>query len=167
MTGGQVSSRRVDGEYLLTSTPWATTLPGGPGSAVTLLNLVTNERRTVQPGPDEVAVCDATWCRVTVTGSGGLLGIDLMHPDGADRRRIAGPEGTPTGGDVTLLGRYVPLAIDRADGVGLSVYDLTTGQTQVVAQRAANVGGRGGVLWWSTGVGPETTWHALDLSGLA
>ena len=89
-----------------------------------------------------------------------------MRPDSSERRRIAGPEATPTAADTTLLGRYVPLATELTDGVGLSIYDVTNDETLLVAQRAANVGGRGAVLWWSTGLGSQLTWHALDLSRL-
>jgi hypothetical protein len=66
-----------------------------------------------------------------------------------------------------LLDRFVPLATDRADGVGLNLYDLTTGTTQLVAPRATNVAGRGTILWWSTGLGADLTWHALDLARLS
>jgi hypothetical protein len=162
--GGQVGIRPLTGEFLLTTPPWAVSVPAGPGSPVTLQNLDTDKRVNVTTVAGEAATCDPTWCRVTVAGDAGLVGIDLMHPDGSGRVRVAGPEATPTIGDATLLDRYVPLAVDRADGVGLSLYDVSTGRTQLVAQRAANVGGRGAILWWSTGVGSGVVWHALDLS---
>ena len=101
---------------------------------------------------------------IAVTGDTALVGIDMMHPDGTSRRRIAGAEATPTIGDATLLDRYVPLTTDRGDtGVGLSLYDLNTGRTDLVTTNAANVQGRDGVLWWSTGAGTSLTWHAVDL----
>ena len=87
-------------------------------------------------------------------------------PDGSGRRTVAGPEATPTAADFVLLDRYVPLAIDRDDGVGLSVYDIDSSELRQVALRAADVGGRSGILWWSTGLGAELVWHALDLSRL-
>jgi hypothetical protein len=164
--GGPVSVRRLDGEYRLSTPPWAVTATAGPGRPVTLLNLETNQRIDVFVEPTDVAVCDPVWCRLTVTGEEGLVAIDVMQPDGAGRRRIAGPEATPTIGEVALLDRYVPLAVDRSDGVGLSIVDLTTGKTHLVAPRATNVAGRGGIVWWSTGAGPELTWHALDLTRL-
>ncbi len=166
ITGGQVSTRRIDGEFLLSTTPWAVSVPAGPGSPVTLLNLTSDERLTVTTATDEAAVCDPVWCRVSVTGESGLIGVDVMRPDGSDRQRVADSKVTPVIGAATLLGRYLPLAIDRADGVGLTLYDLTTGTSQLIAPRAGNVAGRGGILWWSTGVGSELTWHALDLSRL-
>jgi len=164
--GGQVGATRVDGELLLTNPPWAMSLPGGLGTPVTLRNITTGEEVTFATAPDESAVCDPSWCRVAVAGGSGLVGVDLVRPDGTERRRIAGPEATPTIGEPVLLGRFVPLATERPDGLGLSLYDLTTGETELLAPRAGNVGGHGGILWWSTGVGTELTWHALDLSRL-
>jgi len=165
--GGEASYQSIDGDYRLSTLPWLVSANSGPGASVTLYNLDTGVQVPLAPGPTEAAVCDPTWCRVTVTGDGGLVGIDMMHPDGSQRRRIAGSKSTPTVADPTLLGRYVPLATDRAGGVGLELYDLTTGQTQLVAERASGVAGRGGVLWWSTGVGAALAWHALDLAALA
>jgi hypothetical protein len=133
---------------------------------VKLYNPDTGVTVPVVTGPGDAAVCDPTWCRVTVTGAGGLLGIDMMHPDGSGRQRIAGSTSTPTVADPTLLGRYVPLATDRPDGVGLELYDLTSGHTVLLAEHTGNVAGRGGVLWWSTGLGSALTWHALDLATL-
>jgi hypothetical protein len=167
VTGGQVTVLPLDGEFRLTVPPWAVTAVAGPGRPVTLINLETGEEIDANPGDNGALVCDPVWCRVAVTGDAGLAGIDLMHPDGSQRRRVAGPEATPTIGDATLLDRYVPLAVDRAEGVGLSLHDLTTGQTQLVAVHASNVAGRGGILWWSTGTGAQLTWHSLDLSALS
>lgn len=164
--GGTVSVRRLDGEYRLSTPPWAVTATTGPGRPVTLLNLETNERIDVNVEPTDVAVCDPVWCRLTVTGEEGLVAIDVMRTDGSERRRIAGSEATPTIGDAALLDRYVPLAVDRSGGVGLSIVDLSTGKTHLVAPRATNVTGRGSIVWWSTGTGPDLTWHALDLARL-
>ena len=164
--GGPVSVRPLDGEYRLSTPPWVVTSTAGPGRPITLVNLETNQRIDVSIEATDVAVCDPVWCRLTVTNGQGLVAIDVMRPDGTDRRRIAGPEATPTIGDAALLDRYVPLAVDRSDGVGLSIVDLTTGRTHLVATRATNVAGRGGIVWWSTGVGPELTWHSLDLDRL-
>ncbi len=164
LTGGQVSIKRLPGEYGLSSPPWVVTVPTGTGGAVTLVNLTTNAATTVTTGPTEAAACSPTWCRMAVTSDAALVGIELMRPDGSDRRKIAGGEATPTIADPTLLDRWVPLATDRGDGgVGLSIYDLESGKTDLVTPNAANVQGRNGVLWWSTGAGTTLTWHAVDL----
>ena len=164
VTGGEVNVRPLDGEYRLSAPPWVVTAGAGPGQPVRLVNLDTGERIDVRTEPTEAAFCDPVWCRISVTGDAGLAGIDVMHPDGSQRRRLTGPEATPPIGDATLLDRYVPLAVDRADGVGLSIADLSTGQTRLVADHATNISGRGGIVWWSTGNGPQLTWHALDLT---
>jgi hypothetical protein len=164
LTGGQVSIKRLAGEYALTNPPWAVSVSAGRGSAISLVNLSSDATTTVSTGPSEVATCSPTWCRITVTSDTSLVGIELMHPDGSNRRKVAGSEATPTIADPTLLDRYVPLATDRGDGgVGLSLYDLETGKTELVTPQAANVQGRNGVLWWSTGAGTTLIWHAVDL----
>lgn len=167
VTGGVVSVRPLDGQYRLTTPPWAVTAATGPGQHVTFVNLETGEQRTTAVAGTEAVVCDRMWCRIAVSDDTGLVGIDMMRPDGSERRRIAGPEATPVIGDPTLLDRYVPLAVDRGDGVGLALHDLVTEQTRVIAAQATNVAGRGGVLWWSSGAGATLTWHALDLTGLS
>jgi hypothetical protein len=167
LTGGQVSIKRLAGEYVLTTRPWAVSIPGGQGNQISLVNLSTDAKTTVTTGPTEVAVCSPTWCRLALTSDSALVGIDLMRPDGSQRRRIAGAEATPTIADPILLDRYVPLATDRGDGgVGLSLYDVETGRTDLVTPQAANVQGRNGILWWSTGAGSTLTWHAVDLRQL-
>jgi hypothetical protein len=106
---------------------------------------------------------------MSVLNGDSVVRMDLQRVDGSDRRRIAGSEATPTIADVAVLDRFVPLATDRGDGqpgVGLSLYDIETGRTDLVAVDAANIQARNGMLWWSTGVGPELRWHAVDLRTL-
>jgi hypothetical protein len=167
LTGGQVTTKRVAGEYRLAGWPWAVSIAGGRGAPVTMLDLTTDAATEVATGVDDVPVCSPAWCRMTVAGDAGLVGIDLVRPDGSDRRRIAGSEATPIIADATLLDRYVPLTTDRGSGgVGLSLYDLTTGRTDLVTAQAANVQGRDGVLWWSSGAGEALVWHAVDLRAI-
>jgi hypothetical protein len=166
LTGGQVDISRLTGEYRLTSWPGAVSIGGGRGAPVTLLDLTTGTLTAIGTEADEVPVCSLAWCRISVSGAEGLVGIDLARPDGGERRRIAGPEATPIIADATLLDRYVPLATDRGEGSGLSLYDAVTGRTDLVAVDVANVQGRDGVLWWSTGAGTELVWHAVDLHAI-
>jgi hypothetical protein len=64
----------------------------------------------------------------------------------------------------------VPLATDRGDGLaastGLSLYDIDQDRIDLLAVGVANIQGRDGVLWWSTGIGDDLEWHALDLRTL-
>ena len=179
LTGGRVSVRTVAGEFALTGWPWLVGV-GGRGAAVTLLNLETDERISVPTGPDEVAACAARWCRIGVLGDGALVGLDLLHPDGSQRRRVVDAGATPAIVDVTLLDRFVPLALELggdgdpagggaggdAVGAALGVYDIERDRLELVTEDAVNVQGRDGVLWWATGSGSGLTWHALDLRTL-
>jgi hypothetical protein len=168
LTGGTVTTRRLTGEYAMSGWPWVVSVTGGKGNPVLLHDLNTDTVVTVTTAATELPVCGPTWCRVSVTNESGLVGIDVMHPDGSARRRIAGPEATPTIADATLLDRYVPLITDRGAGrIGLSLFDLTTANTDLVAIEVANVQGRDGVLWWSTGVGSALVWHAVDLRAIS
>jgi hypothetical protein len=105
---------------------------------------------------------------MAVVGNNELIRIDLQKPDGSQRHRIAGNEATPTITDVAMLDRYVPLKTDPdptandVDG-GLSLYDMTTGKTELIANQVSNVQAHAGVLWWSSGLGDDLVWHAIDL----
>ena len=168
VTGGQVTTRRLAGEYTLSAWPYAVSVTGGRGAPVTLFDLTTDATVEVATTANEVPVCSPTWCRMTLAGGEGLTGIEVVHPDGTARKRVAGSEATPTIGDATLLDRFVPLATDRGSGgTGLSLHDLSSGRTDLVTADANNVQGRDGVLWWSTGAGNSLVWHAVDLHGLS
>jgi hypothetical protein len=159
LSGGTVAIQRLPGQRVLLTPPWVVNLAGGRGTPVEMLNLSTNQKLTVPTQVAEVATCSPTWCRMVVLNGNDLVRIDLQRPDGSDRRRIAGSEATPTITDVMLLDRYVPLKTDA----GLSIYDVTTGRTDLVAANVGDVQARGSILWWSTGAGTELVWHAIDL----
>jgi hypothetical protein len=167
LTGGTVATTRLAGTFGLTAPPWAVTASPAQGKPVELVNLTTNQKLTVSVAPSETATCGPTWCRVAVLGEGGLVRLELEHPDGSQRRRIAGPEATPTIDQAALLDRFVPLKTDvPGGGAGLSLYDIDTGRTSLVAIGVANVAGAAGLLWWSTGSGTSVAWSALDLSAV-
>lgn len=170
LTGGSVSIRRLTGTYALSAWPWAVS-PGGRGAPVRLLNLNDGKRIEVGTGAAETAICSPNWCRTATLEGNSVARFDVLRPDGSQRRRMAGNEATPSIADVALLDRFVPLTTDRGDagdrvGVGLSLYDISTGHTDLVAADVANVQGRDGMLWWSTGTGDELAWHAIDLRAL-
>lgn len=170
--GGSVTTKRLTGDLALAAWPFAVSINGGRGQPVVLINYATGARVTLQTGPNETATCAPLWCRIGVLAAEALDRLELVRPDGSDRRRIAGAEATPTLVDVTLLDRYVPLRTDRGEtaelsGVGLSVYDIATGETDLLATDVDNVAGSGAMLWWSVGTGAALTWHAIDLRTLA
>ena len=169
LTGGQVTVTKLDGEFALSTWPWVVSASPGRGTPVQLANLSDDKRIQVPTQVSEVAACGPIWCRMSVLDGDEVVRMDLQRVEGSDRRRIAGKEATPTIADVAVLDRFVPLATDRGDGqpgVGLSLYDIETGRTDLVAVDAANIQARDGILWWSTGTGAELRWHAVDLRTL-
>jgi hypothetical protein len=168
LTGGTVAATRLDGAFELSAAPWVVTGGAAQGKPVELVNLTTNQKVTVSVAASETATCGPTWCRIAVLGEGGLVRLDLEHPDGSQRRRIAGPEATPTIDQVALLDRFVPLKTDLPNGgAGLSLYDIDNGRTSLVAIGVANIAAAGALLWWSTGSGTSVAWSALDLSAVS
>ena len=129
-----------------------------------LRNTATRRDTPVVTDGPETAVCGPVWCRVTGTGR-----IDLMHPDGSDRRRIAGGDARAAITDAVVLDRFALLDEPGAGGdlTGTStllVYDTATGRTVEVADGADSVFAGGGLVWWSTGAdGDEIRWHVVDL----
>src|SRR5690606_28245768 len=95
LSGGRVDVRDVPGEYGLSAWPWLVSIGGGRGTSIELLNLVDDERIKVPTEADEITSCSPAWCRVGVLGAGVLQELDLMRPDGSQRRSIAGPDSTP------------------------------------------------------------------------
>lgn len=169
LSGGRVDVRDVPGEYALSSWPWLVSAGGGRGVNVELLNLVDGESIEVPTAANEITSCSPAWCRIGVLGADALRGLDLMRPDGSQRRSIAGPDSTPVLVDVALLDRFVPLATDRDTGSGvidLSLYDIDRGRVDLVARDVTDIQGEGAIVWWSTGTGAEQAWHALDLGAV-
>ena len=166
LSGGAVSVRDEPGTWGLTAWPWV--VDGGPDNpGATRLRSLTDNRETRVPGSG-LTTCGPAWCRVMVMSADGLTGIDLMHPDGTARRRVAGSAAGAAVTDVALLDRFAVLSESRPDSdltgtEGLLVYDLKTGRTVDVAAAVSGAFGRGGVLWWSTGDQDNLRWHTLDL----
>jgi hypothetical protein len=172
VTGGRVSMTRQAGSFALTAYPWLVTVSTSQSTPIELVNLATRHRIRVATGPTESARCSPTWCRVVVLGAGGPQHIDIERPDGTQRRRIAGGNASAVVSDVALLDRYEVITIDGptpsavgapSGGQLLTVYDLSTGRSTLVAAGVAQVGAHGAMLWWSTGSATAPTWSAIDL----
>jgi hypothetical protein len=166
--GGSVSVEALPGQYALSQWPWVVSRTGGRGEPIEMLNLTTKAAVKVTTGESEVGTCSPIWCRMVVLSGNTLVRIDLLSPDGTQRRRVAGAEATAPIADVALLDRFIPLKTDPgASGgeAGLSLYDIDAGSTDLIADAAGNVAGRGSVLWWSTGSAANLEWHVLDLAG--
>jgi hypothetical protein len=167
LDGGPVRVRPLDRGFGLTAWPWATTSTGGEPGSVELLNLSTGERRGVPAGPEEFLTCSPTWCRVTtLVEDGQEIAYSIRRGDGSDAREFGD---TPMNVDVALMDRYEVLASDTVNGPAqrLSLYDLTSGQTVLLADTATGtVGSDGRHLWWSTGDNEVLQWYVVDLRRL-
>jgi hypothetical protein len=172
LTGGAVSVRTEPGAWALSEWPWLVSAGSGQTGPVQLRDLDTRQVRTVQAASTELATCGPTWCRVLVLAGDGPSRIDLMRPDGSDRRRVADGAATASVIDVALLDRFEVLSQSTGDQSApisaqqLLLYDLKEKRVVVVADGVGIVQSRGGLLWWSTGDNETTSWHTLDLRTL-
>jgi len=168
--GGSVNITRVNGAYTLTGWPWLVSFSSAGTAQLEMYNQQTKQRVKLPTTPVEVVRCSPQWCRIVVLGGDAVpVRIDLQHPDGSDRRRIAGAEANAVIGDVALLNRFEPLGVaGPSDAVGrdLVLYDIKSGKTVSVASGVDVIRARLGVLWWSTGSDADLTWHSLDLRQL-
>lgn len=172
LDGGPVSARRVPGTFALSAWPWLVSASGSADAAqpMELVNLLDDRRVRVPSVATELVGCSPAWCRALVLGpDGGAARIEVMRPDGAERRRIAGGSVSAALSDVALLDRFEVLTRGRERQGGaaqLAVYDLGDAATTVVADGIGTVSARQGVLWWSTGEAQPEQWFALDLRAL-
>ncbi|GAB3802709.1 hypothetical protein GCM10027605_23040 [Micromonospora zhanjiangensis] len=167
LTGGPVAVRRERGAWALDRWPWLVSVTAGV-EPVRLRNLTTGVLITVKSAPTEQLSCGGTWCRVSTVSGAGPVNIDLMRPDGSDRRPVVNGVGVVSVTDVALLDRFEVYAVGAADasltaGQHLMAYDLKTRRTVDIVPDAGVVQARAGVLWWSTGRDEATVWHAVDL----
>jgi hypothetical protein len=167
LAGGSVRVRPLDRDFGLTAWPWATTSTSGEPGSVELLNLSTGERRVVSAGPEEFLSCSPSWCRVvTLVDDGQEIEYSIRRGDGSDAREFGD---TPMNVDVALMDRFEVLAADAESGPAgrLSLYDIASGRTVLLADSAAGtVGSDGRHLWWSTGDNEVLQWHVVDLRRL-
>ncbi|MEV6305644.1 hypothetical protein AB0M02_39945 [Actinoplanes sp. NPDC051861] len=168
LTGGPVRVRTEKGQWALTAWPWLTDDVGGQAGAIRMRNMTTGEEKRVTATGPEWNMCVPTWCRVMVMSGDGLARIDMMRPDGTERRRIAGAGTQSAVSDVAVLDRFEVLSETRPDSdvtgtAGLVVHDLVTGKTVVLSAAADLAATRDGMLWWSTGDQETAIWHTLDL----
>jgi hypothetical protein len=164
--GGRSAVRRFDGAYRLSAWPWMITA-NGPKAPLELLNLESDQRIGVIRSQFETVQCSPNWCRaVAVSPNSGSTRLDVMRPDGSQRRRIAGEFLGPATYDVALLDRYEPVVQSTGTSQRLVLYDIATAQLTDLADGVGMVAAGNGVLYWSTGDVRQLAWHALDLRTL-
>jgi hypothetical protein len=168
LTGGPVRITRQPGEWTLASWPWLDDGASGGAAATLLRNMSTGREITVPTAGGEFAACSPSWCRVMVVTGDDLTRIDLMRPDGSQRREIATGTARTAVPDVAVLDRFEILAEPgRHSGTsgtaGLLVYDIDTGDTVELATAANDTQSRNGLVWWYTSGAGTSEWHVLDL----
>jgi len=168
LTGGKVTVREEPGTWALTAWPWLTNGGGDQSGTTVLRNLAANKDTPVRTTGPELITCSAAWCRVLVMNGDGLARIDLMHPDGSARRRVAGSAAGAAVPDVAVLDRFELLSETGPDSdltgtAGLLIYDLKTDRTVDISTAVDGVFSRNGVVWWATGDQDNLVWHTLDL----
>jgi hypothetical protein len=168
LAGGPVQVNTEPGTWALSAWPWLVNGFADQTGTTRLRNMATHRDIAVNSSGVELTTCSPTWCRVMVMSGGGLARIDLMHPDGTARRRIAGSAGTAAITDVAPLDRFEVLAeagpnSDLTGTEQLLVYEIASRRTVDIDAEASAVFCRNGVLWWSTGNRDDTVWHTIDL----
>ena len=168
LTGGPVEVREEKGRWALSAWPWITDEAGSRSGTVTMRELTTGREVRVPFTGAEFGMCGPAWCRVMVMAGEGLARIDVMRPDGSDRRRVAGPNTQAAVNDVAVLDRFEILSepgpnFDLTGAAGLVVHDLRTGRTVTLTAAADLAATKDGMLWWSTGSQEAAVWHTLDL----
>jgi hypothetical protein len=167
--GGPVRVRTEPGAWALAGWPWLVSTGSGQRGPMRLHNLDTGHTTTVDAGDDTPDQCGPAWCRVFVLKGDDPVRSVLMRPDGTGRQTATDNGATAAIADVAVLDRFEVLAGDSSTlatavgGARLLIYDLKTRQLVNVSEAASRVSYRGGVLWWSTSGGNNTTWHTLDL----
>ena len=163
LTGGAVSVRTEPGEWAMSAWPWLV-----DDQDRRLRNLETRRDTDVAAGGPVITTCAPVWCLVVGTSQDGPARIDLVHPDGTGRRRIAGGTARSAVTEVAVLDRFELLSepgpnSDLTGRETLLAYDVATSRTVTVAADVDGAFTGGGMLWWSTGDDDNVTWHALDL----
>jgi hypothetical protein len=168
LTGGPVQVRREKGTWSLTAWPWLVDGFGDRTGTTRLRDTVRLRDVAVPSTGVELLTCTPTWCRVMIMDETGLARIEVMHPDGTARERVAGGGAAAALTDVMVLDRFevISEAGPDSDLTGterLLIFDIATRSTVDLAAEAQSAAYRGGVLWWSTGDQDNTVWHTIDL----
>ncbi|MDG4833571.1 hypothetical protein O7627_30320 [Solwaraspora sp. WMMD1047] len=171
LAGGTVEIRTEPGAWARSAWPWLVSAGTGESGPIQLRDLEARKIIEVDAAGTELVSCSPAWCRVLVLGSDGPGRIDLMRPDGADRREVAAGTATASIIDVAVLDRFEVLSLSDAQRTAtgtqqLLLYDLREERTVTVAEGIGSVLYRSGRLWWSTGGSEITGWSGLDLRSL-
>ncbi|MEU7908774.1 hypothetical protein [Actinoplanes sp. NPDC049118] len=169
LTGGPVRIQPQAGTWKLSAYPWLVDGVNQAAGATRLRDLTTGREVAVaRAGRRATTACGPAWCRVAALAGDGTNRIELMHPDGSGRERIAGDVAATVITDVAPLDRFEVLAqvgpnSELTGNSQLVVFEMATRQTIEISPDAGSVSYRDGVLWWTTGNLDGVVWHSLDL----
>ena len=169
LTGGPVEVRTEAGTWALSAWPWQIDGVDGSAGTTTVRNITTGRTVAVANSRKRSTVdCSPTWCRVVSLSAEGLNQIELMRPDGSDRKRIAGDDAATAIADVAPLDRFELVAAlgpvsDQTGTTRLLAYEISSRRTVEISPAAQRVFYNAGVLWWSTGNLEAVVWHSIDL----
>ncbi|MEU4235727.1 hypothetical protein [Actinoplanes sp. NPDC026619] len=166
--GGRVGVHTESGSWSLSAWPWLVDGVTAAGGTTRLRNMSTGQERAVPVTARGVTACSPVWCRVVSFDRKGYPQIELMRPDGTERRKIAGNTAATVVTDTAVLDRFELFSqlTDNSDLSGrfqLLAYDMARHTTVEISPDATDVRYRAGVLQWSTGSQDEFVRHALDL----
>lgn len=169
--GGPVTVRTEPGAWARSAWPWLVSAGTGEIGPIRLRDLAARKVIEVPAGGTELVTCSPAWCRVLVLAGDGPGRLELMRPDGADRRPVAGNGATAALVDVAVADRFEVLSLADAQRSAtgtqqLHLYDVREDRTVLVAEGVGLVLCRTDTLWWSTGDTDNTVWHTLDLRSL-
>jgi hypothetical protein len=163
-----VDIRSEAGTWALSAWPWLVDGVTAAGGATRLRNLATGQDQVVAVHGRGVTACSPQWCRVVAFNRDGYPQIDLMRPNGADRRKIAAGTASTVISDTAVLDRFEVFSqltgnSDLTGHVQLLAYAIATRTTVEISPDATDVAYKAGVLWWSTGSQDDFVRHSLDL----
>jgi hypothetical protein len=166
--GGPVDVRVEQGMWSLSVWPWMVNGVVAAAGTTMMRDVVTGRTITIPSTSKSVTGCSPLWCRVVSLADDGYTKIEMMHPDGSNRRQIADGAAATVIADVGVLDRFEVLSnttstSELTGNVQLLVYEIGTRSTIEISPDAGNVSYRNGVLWWSTGSQESFLRHALDL----
>ncbi|WP_433366717.1 hypothetical protein ACQPZX_38275 [Actinoplanes sp. CA-142083] len=166
--GGPVEVRQQPGTWALSAWPWLIDGLTAAAGTTRLRNLTTGETRAVPAHRRGVTACSPVWCQVVAFDKDGYPRIDLVRPDGEDRRKVADGTAATVIADPAVLDRFEIFSqqtgnSDLTGHVQLLAYKIDTRTVVEISPDATDVSYKNGVLWWSTGTQEDYVRHSLDL----
>jgi hypothetical protein len=173
LPGGPLTSRRLDGQYTLSTYPMLYSGQQDDPPTPQLTDSLTGTVTTVHTAAPAATLCDPGWCVMQTSDEAGANTVTLSRPDGSRLQHLGDTGTSLITADATLAGRFVGLTEQTAaqaatltPATQLWLYDIDRRRSVEITTAATASAGAGSWLWWSTGDNETLTWHALDLTTL-